>query len=50
MVKDPSLEREDVGGDEPMTEPAETDPQTMRERKDRKLEAPDFAPEMEPTR
>jgi hypothetical protein len=41
--------REDVG-DEPMTEPAETDPQTTRERKDRELEAPDFAPEMEPTR
>ncbi len=39
MVKEPSLEREDTGGREPMGEPAETDPQTTRERKDDELEA-----------
>jgi hypothetical protein len=48
MVKDPSLEREDVGGGEPMGEPAETDPQAARERKDEELEAPDFAPDVPP--
>jgi len=48
MVKDPSLEREDVGGGEPMGEPAETDPQITRERKDEELEAPDFAPDVPP--
>ena len=50
MVKDPSLEREDIGGAEPISEPAETDPQTTRERKDRELEAPDFAPDVPPKR
>jgi hypothetical protein len=43
MVKDPSLERE-----EPMGEPAEADPQTTRERNDEELEAPDFAPDVQP--
>jgi hypothetical protein len=47
MVKDPSLEREDIGGNEPMTDPAETDPQTTRERKDRELESPDLAPDVQ---
>ena len=50
MVKDPSLEREDVGGKEPMGDPAETDPQTTRERKDEELEAPDFAPDVQKER
>jgi hypothetical protein len=50
MVKDPSLEREDIGGNEPMGEPVEPDPQTTRERKERELEAPDFAPDVEPKR
>jgi hypothetical protein len=31
-----------------LTEPAEPDPQTTRERKERELEAPDFAPDVEP--
>lgn len=31
MVNDPELEREGVGGREPMDDPAETDPQTTRE-------------------
>jgi hypothetical protein len=48
MVKDPSLEREDTGGSEPMGEPAEADPQTTRERNDEELEAPDFAPDVQP--
>ena len=47
MVKDPSVEREDIGGKEPMGEPAETDPQTTRERKDDELEAPDLAPDVQ---
>jgi hypothetical protein len=50
MVKDPSLEREDIGDDRPMGDPAETDPQTTRERQDEELEAPDFAPDVEPKR
>jgi hypothetical protein len=31
MVNDPTLEREEIGGREPMGDPAETDPQTTRE-------------------
>jgi hypothetical protein len=31
MVNDPALEREEIGGREPMGDPAETDPQTTRE-------------------
>jgi len=31
MIKEPSVEREEIGGREPMGDPAETDPQTMRE-------------------
>ena len=31
MVNDPELEREGVGGREPMGDPAEIDPQTTRE-------------------
>jgi hypothetical protein len=50
MVKDPSLEREDIGENDPMGDPAENDPQTTRERKDRELEAPDFAPDVEKDR
>jgi hypothetical protein len=50
MVKDPSLEREDIGDDRPMGDPAEIDPQTTRERQDEELEAPDFAPDVEPKR
>ena len=41
MVNDPTLEREDVGGGEPMDDPAQIDPQTTKERPDRELEAPD---------
>jgi len=48
MVNDPTLEREEIGGREPMGDPAETDPQTTRERKDEELEAPDFAPDVPP--
>jgi len=47
MVNDPTLEREDVGGREPMDDPAQTDPQTTKERPDRELEAPDFAPDVQ---
>jgi hypothetical protein len=31
MVNDPTIEREEIGGREPMGDPAETDPQTTRE-------------------
>ena len=34
MVNDPTLEREDVGGREPMGDPAEIGPQTTREGTD----------------
>ena len=47
MVNDPTLEREDVGGREPMDDPAQTDPQTTKERPERELEAPDFAPDVQ---
>jgi hypothetical protein len=47
MVNDPAREREDVGGGEPMNDPAETDPQTTKEQPDKELEAPDFAPDVQ---
>jgi hypothetical protein len=47
MVNDPTLEREDVGSREAMDDPAQTDPQTTKERPDRELEAPDFAPDVQ---
>jgi hypothetical protein len=50
MVNDPTLEREDVGGGESMDEPAQIDPQTTKERPDRELEAPDFAPDVQKDR
>jgi hypothetical protein len=31
MVNDPTLQREEIGGREPMGDPAETDPQTTSE-------------------
>jgi hypothetical protein len=45
MVNDPTLEREHVGGDDPMGDPAETDPTTREggdpgvEREDGDIEA-----------
>jgi hypothetical protein len=47
MVNDRTLEREDVGGGEPMDDPAQIDPQTTKERPERELEAPDFAPDIQ---
>jgi len=46
MVNDPTIEREDVGGREPMDDPAQIDPQTTKDRPDQELEPPDFAPEV----
>ena len=40
MVNDPTLEREDIGGNEPMGDPAETDP-TTREGGDYGVERDD---------
>jgi len=36
MVNDPTQEREEIGGREPMGDPAETDPQTTRPKAVRK--------------
>ena len=47
MVNDPTLEREDGGDREPTDDPAQIDPQTTKERPDRELEAPDFAPDVQ---
>jgi len=41
MIKDPSVEREEIGGKESMGDPAETDPQTTREGDQGAPETPD---------
>jgi hypothetical protein len=41
MVNDPTQEREEIGGKEPMGDPAETDPQTTREGDGGVPETPD---------
>jgi hypothetical protein len=38
MVNDPTIEREQIGGDEPMGDPAEIGPQTTREGGDYEVE------------
>lgn len=38
MVYDPTIERENVGGSEPMGDPAETDPDQVREGGDQETE------------
>jgi hypothetical protein len=40
MVNDPTREREDIGGRQPMGDPAETDPQITREGDDEVRETP----------